>query len=237
MAKRKQRKSVGKGGGATTKPGGKTKPKPGATRGAQGEAVVSEPAASTPASIASQPEPISVPASLPNAATLLDELQQRCESLRQWQRQANDDVQSRLAGIAVRERELDESAKLIDHDRTHLDLDMDALKRAQVMFEKEKATVEQTQQALETERLHLERARGEVDDQKQELLDLHGEMDTEWSSLARVRRAHESLAAALDADRARVQELRLADSPSEAGVSRGDGDADDTPGLSLTRAA
>ena len=102
MAKRKQRKS----GTAAQKPKRKTQPKPRPASKPQVQAAVAEPVASPSTPIASQPEPIAVPASLPNAATLLDELQQRCESLRQWQRQANDDVQSRLAGIEEREREI-----------------------------------------------------------------------------------------------------------------------------------
>ncbi len=230
MAKRKQRKSVGKSDKSPQASKSKSRPKP--QSGSQ-----DQPAGSAIASPPAQPEPIAVPTSLPNAATLLDELQQRCESLRHWQRQANEDVQARLEKIEQRERELDENARQAEHDRTHLDLDLDAMKRARLMFDKEKAQAEQTQQAQEAERLRLERARAELNDQKQELQNLRSEMDAEWSSMARIRRAHESLAAALDTDRERVQELRLAGSRGEADVKSDNHDADDAPGLSLTQAA
>jgi len=252
MAKRKQRKTDAKGGAGTQKNKKRASAKPQAVKTAEvtepvetaevaqpAEAAeaTTQPAAQAGAQTAARAEPITMPTSLPNAATLLDELQQRCESLRQWQRQANEDVQSKLSQILKREAELDEAGREMEHDRTHLDLDRDALKRAQLMFEKEKGQLEQTQQALEADRLQLERSHAELNDQKQELVDLRGEMDTEWASLARVRRAHESLAAALDADRTRVQELRLAGSPGEVRAVSEDVDADDAPGLSLTQAA
>ncbi len=235
MAKRKQRKGASKTD--TSSRAGKSKPKTKTRSAAQASAPEAEPPSTRGVSVPAQPSPLDVPASLPNAATLLDELQQRCESLRQWQRQANEDVQARLVKIEQRENELDEATRQMEHDRTHLDLDLDALKRARLMFDKEKAQAEQTQQALEAERQHLERSRTELNDQKQELLDLRCEMDAEWSSQARVRRAQDSLAAALDADRSRVQELRLADSPGDPGAQASDQSADDAPGLSLTQAA
>ena len=240
MAKRKQRKTDAKGGAGTQKnkrrPAAK-QPQTEPAKPVETAEVVAKPVAAIPEPVVSQPEPITVPTSLPNAATLLDELQQRCEGLRQWQRQANDDVQARSARIQHREAELDEASKQMEYDRTHLDLDRDALKRAQLMFEKEKAQLEQTQQALEADRLQLERSHAELNDQKQELVELRCEMDAEWASLARVRRAHESLAAALDADRTRIQELRLANSPGELTEAPAESDTDDTPGLSLTQAA
>jgi len=234
MAKRKQRKNDAKVSAGTQKNRRKTKPKP---QKAEVADAVTEPVAEAAQPAVAQPEPITLPDSLPNAATLLDELQQRCESLRQWQRQANEDVQSRLDTIKQREADLDEATRQMELDRTHLDLDRDSLKRALMMFEKEKGQVEQTQQALEAARQQLERSHAELNDQKQELVDLRCEMDAEWASLARVRRAHESLAAALDTDRARVQELRLADSPGELPVEPPQQDSDDSPGLSLTQAA
>jgi len=237
MAKRKQRKSVGKS--EKSRRAGKSKPqsKPRSARKPQARQTDAAPVTTHRSSPQAQPEPIAVPASLPNASTLLDELQQRCESLRQWQRQANEDVRSRLARIQQRESELDETARQVEHERTRLDLDLDAFKRARLILDKEKAQVEQTQQALEAERQHLQRSRTELNDQKQELQDLRSEMDAEWASLARIRRAQESLAAALDADRARVRDPRLADSPGEPGIKANDQNTDDAPGLSLTQAA
>jgi chromosome segregation ATPase len=237
MAKRKQRKSVGKSGAAAAKPKRKTQSKAGGGSKRLAGGVAGGAVGSSAAPIAVQADTITEPTGLPNASTLLDELQQRCESLRHWQRQANEDVQGRLAAIADRECELEESARRVEHERTHLDLDLDALKRAQVMFEKEKSQVEQTQQALEVERQHLERSRAELNDQKQELQELRCELDAEWASVARVRRAHESLAAALEADRERVQELRLAEVSGNTDAGGNGQESDDAPGLSLTQAA
>jgi hypothetical protein len=263
MAKRKQRKGGGKAektpgtshARTRTKAKAGPKPKPKAQESAvpiRAVPAIERPADPSPVRTPGIPGPPDTPgtpglsdspgtpvapAPLPNAATLLDELQQRCESLRQWQRQANEDVQARLARIKEREAELDEAARLTEHDRTHLDLDLDALKRARLIFDKEKAQAEQTQQALEAERLRQERTRAEQNDQRQELQALRSELDAEWASLARVRRAQESLAAALDADRIRIQEQRLAEALRDRDTRAPGEGSDDGPGLSLTQAA
>lgn len=188
---------------------------------------------------AAQFESVTLPSPLPNATTLLDEVQQRCEKLRQWQRDAQESLQARAVEVERREREVDEIQQQVEIGRTHLELDQDALKRARLMLDKERAQNEQSQQAIETERARLERARAELNDQKQELADMRSELDAEWASLARVRRAQESLAAALDADRTRIQELRLNDSLARVGGETVNSDTNegDAPGLSLTQAA
>lgn len=193
--------------------------------------VASEPSADTPDTPTGHGlGEMSAPIHLPNAATLLDEVQQRCESLRDWQREAQASLQERARVIERREKEIDETQKQVEIGRSRLELDQDAQKRARLMLDKERAQHEQSMQALEAERIRLERARGELNDQKQELQSMREEMDTEWASLARIRRAQESLAAAMDNERTRMQDLKLADSPAGP-------DVDDSPGLSLTQAA
>ncbi len=173
--------------------------------------------------------------SLPNAATLLDEVQQRCESLRQWQKETQTSIQQRTEVVARREQELDEEQKRIEIARSRLELDQDAYKRAKLMFDKEKAAYEQGMQTLENEQARLERSRSELNEQRKEVHALREEMDEEWASLARIRRAQESLAAALDCERSRVQELKLDHGHDEEDES--DQNADDSPGLSLAHAA
>ncbi len=173
--------------------------------------------------------------SLPNAATLLDEVQQRCESLRQWQRETQTSIQQRTEVVARREQELDEEQKRIEIARSRLELDQDAYKRAKLMFDKEKAAYEQGMQTLENEQARLERSRSELNEQRKEVHALREEMDEEWASLARIRRAQESLAAALDCERTRVQELKLDHGHDEE--DEADQNTDDSPGLSLTHAA
>ncbi len=187
-----------------------------------------------PAEEAVTPAP---PTDAPSAATLLDELQQRCESLRQWQRQTNEGLQARLAEVNRLEHDLDQAHEQAQRDRAKIDLDRDAIKRTRLLLDKEKAQAEQTQEALESHRHRLERAEDEISEQRQALQDLRSEMDGEWASLARTRRAQESLAAALDADRTRVQELRLTEGLNQANTPKADKDTDEGPGLSLTHAA
>lgn len=182
-------------------------------------------------------EPVLPPAPPPNASTLLDEVQQRCEKLRQWQRDAQESLQARAAEVERRERVVDEIQQQVELGRTRMELDQDALKRARLMLDKERAQNEQSQQAIEAERARLECACAELSDQKRELADMRSELDAEWASLARVRRAQESLGAALDADRTRIQELRMNDSLARVGHEVSSQGTDDTPGLSLTRAA
>jgi hypothetical protein len=229
MAKPKKRKSAGK----AVRP--QADPKP--TQAKQPTETAVAPTAPAESAPVSRPEETDTPMHLPNAATLLDEVQQRCESLRQWQRDAQASLQERARVIERREKELDDTQKEVEVGRSRLELDQDAQKRARLMLDKERAQHEQSQQALEAERMRLDRARCELNDQKQELQTLRSEMDAEWASLARVRRAQESLGAALEADRARVQELKLTDRLGDPNTEPSDPGIDDTPGLSLTQAA
>ncbi len=226
MSKHKQRRS----GGGSGKPTAGPRPEP-------LEAVTASPSAD--ACPASQYEPVALPAPLPNATTLLDEVQQRCEKLRQWQRDTQASLQARAVEVERRERLVDDIQRQAEAGRARLELDQDALKRARLMLDKERAQNEQSQQAVEAERARLERARAELNDQKHELAQMRYELDAEWASLSRVRRAQESLAAALDADRTRVQELRMNDSLARVGIDPPNPDAgsNDKPGLSLTQAA
>ncbi len=223
MAKPKKRKSAGK---AVQKHAGpQTEPPP------------NDPPTSTDPVMAHQPDAITAPIHLPNATTLLDEVQQRCESLRQWQRDAQASLQERARVVDRREKELDETQKEVELGRSRLELDQDALKRARLMFDKERNQLDQSQQVLEGEQTRLGRARCELNDQKQELQTLRDEMDAEWASQARIRRAQESLAAAMDGERTRVQELKISDSLGDPDAEPTDSSVDDTPGLSLTQAA
>lgn len=223
MAKPKNRKSAGRTKHTSASP--KNKP------------TQPDPTRSTDSVVSHEPDAVAAPIQLPNAATLLDEVQQRCESLRQWQREAQASLQERARVVERREKELDDTQKEVEVGRSRFELDQDAQKRARLIFDKERAQHEQSLQALDAERVRLDRGLCELNDQKQELQDLRDEMDAEWASLARVRRAHESFAAALDSDRARVQELKMTDSLGDINTGEADSDVDDPPGLSLTQAA
>lgn len=223
MAKPKKRKSSHK---AERKPAG---PKP--------EHTQVDPAPPVDIAVTHETDATTAPIHLPNAATLLDEVQQRCDKLRQWQCDAQASLQERARVVERREKELDETQKEVELGRSRLELDQDALKRARLMFDKERNQLDQSQQALEGEQARLDRSRCEVNDQKQELQGLRDEMDTEWASLARIRRAQESLAVAMDSERARVQELKITDSHGDPNAEQADSGVDDTPGLSLTQAA
>jgi len=174
---------------------------------------------------------------LPNAATLLDEVQQRCESLRAWQQEAQATLQQREQVVEQREKEADETQKQVELGRTRLELDQDAMKRSRLMFDKERAQLEQSQQAIEAERERIGGERSELNEQRQELLDLRGKLDAEWTSLTRIREAQESLAAALQGERDRVSELKLTGTLSEGEDETPAPPSDDTPDLSLTEAA
>jgi len=172
-----------------------------------------------------------------NASMLLDELQQRCDSLRQWQRQTSEDLSARKARALEHEQNLAQDQDRLERDRARFELDQDALKRARLMLEKEQAQVEQTQQALEDERRFLERSGAELDDHKQILSEMRVQMDEEWASMGQTRLAQESLAAALDTERLRIQDqgpsARLGGVDEPADISeQGSG-----PGLSLSQAA
>lgn len=238
MAKRKHRKNAGQADRPPKAAHGGSLPK--AEPHAEIQPAAIDAASVTPpeqAGPAARLEPVALPSPLPNATTLLDEVQQRCEKLRQWQRDAQESLRARAVEVERRERAVDEIQRQVEVGRTRLELDQDAMKRARLMLDKERAQTEQSQQAVEAERSRLERVRAELHDQREEFENMRCEMDAEWASLARVRRAQESLAAALDADRTRVQELRLNDSLARVGQEVSDQDTDDAPGLSLTQAA
>jgi hypothetical protein len=242
MPKRKQRKNAGKSDKPVKAARHET---PVADEPAVANQSVQVDIASAPQPTADKPatrfDPAAMPVALPNATTLLDEVQQRCEKLRQWQRDAQASLQARAVEVERRERSADEIQQHVELGRTRLELDQDALKRARLMLDKERAQNEQSQQAIEAERARLECASAELNEQKRELAEMRSELDAEWASLARVRRAQESLAAALDADRTRIQELSMSDSLARLGMEKpnpeADNKSDDKPGLSLTQAA
>jgi len=214
MAKRKQRK----GGGKSEKSPTKSKAKPRIK--AQDHPPAPQPAGSAV-----------------NASMLLDELQQRCDSLRQWQRQTSEDLRARQAKAEEREQDLAQTQDRLERESTHLELDQDAIKRARLMLEKEKAQIEQTQQALETERGFLERSGVELEDQKQQVTQMRQELEEEWASLGRTRQAQEASATALDEERLRIQGLRLNNGLGGIEKPTGLSGQDSGPGLSLTQAA
>lgn len=180
-----------------------------------------------------QPSPVA----LPNAATLLDEVQQRCNRLRDWQQETQASLARRAEVIQRREKQLDETQQLVDLGRNQLELDQDALKRARMMFDKERAQLDQSQQALENERQRLDRAKAEVNEKLDEVLTMREKMDAEWASLSRIRQAQQALASALESERERVSELRITGSFDESQTPDEQPDNDDRPGLSLTQAA
>lgn len=223
MAKPKKRKSAGKAEKASAEP--------------KNDSTHVDPTPSVDVAAPQNPDEAASPFHLPNAATLLDEVQQRCASLRDWQQSAQASLQERARVVDRREKGLDETQKEVELGRSRLELDQDALKRARLMFDKERNQLDQSQQALESEQARLDRARCDLSDQKQELQGLRDEMDAEWASLARIRRAQETLAAAMESERARVQDLKITDSQGDPDTESDDSTADGPPGLSLTQAA
>jgi chromosome segregation ATPase len=135
---------------------------------------------------------------------LVEELQQRCESLRAWHEQSIKAFENRETKISNVTKQLAEGRIQLEAERRKFAAECEALADRVQSCEIREAGLEQQVKDLDTQTEKLERARGEVEDMREQLKQLRSELDGEWASLTRIRRAQESLADALDADRTRL---------------------------------
>ena len=165
-------------------------------------------AASAPAAApATSPARPATPAERPvdDGQKLIADLQQQFDTLRTWQSNESEKLRSRAAALTDQSRELDAVRSSLEADLAAQNESRRSLQQARETLNAERAefvTEREDFAVLRQETLDL---RDRTDREHEELVTLRADLDDEWSSLCRLRRAHEKLATELDAERERIR--------------------------------
>ncbi len=143
------------------------------------------------------------------AASIVSELQQRCEKLRDWHIEAEQRMGQERAALEAREQQAARQREE-NHNRSR---ELDERHLAQDHRERQlndrSTQLDTRQHEIEAHEHRVHRLENEAREQLGELKDMRVELDEEWVAVNRLRRAQEALAEALDADRQRVNEMRF----------------------------
>ncbi len=150
-----------------------------------------------------------------SAATIVADLQQRCEKLRDWHIEAEDRLRQDRQQLEQREQEVDGRHEANDQRSRELDGRDEALNRREQELNDRQSQLDERGRETEAHEQRVQRLEAELRDQQAELKRMRGELDEEWTSVNRVRRAQEGLVEALEADRQRVNELRYKVGPTD----------------------
>lgn len=151
-----------------------------------------------------------------DAASIVADLQQRCESLRQWHVGAEARLKDERRRLDEREAEADRREQANQSRHAQLDQRAGELDERERTLDGRAEQLDGRQRDVEKAEERVQRLEGEVQEQQAELTRMREELDEEWASLHRVRRAQESLASALETEQQRVSQVRYRFAPGHA---------------------
>jgi DNA repair exonuclease SbcCD ATPase subunit len=150
-------------------------------------------------------------------ADILQQLQERCEQLRQWHNQAGAQLEQHNSDLEAKNAALDKDRDAIGQQQQQQQQEQSDLQNQRQSFDQQKQQLAASQSHIESQQKDLARSNRDLKDQIKDLKRMREELDGEWANLTRLRRAQETVAAALDADRERINSaghLRLTPSNS-----------------------
>ena len=133
---------------------------------------------------------------------LVNDLKKRCEALKLWHDEAEQDLKEKYTQIDSREqtvvderRNLAQSLLKLRLRKRKLKVDLQALADERKILLKQKAQFVQSNNDLDEERADLRR--------------LRKQLNKEWEHIRAIRKAQDDLASALEHDRKRISDMQL----------------------------